>query len=197
MASAITHFVVGAALALPAIESSVIRRVMPGSAILVSAGMLAVAPDFDTFIMQASGIPYDSFLGHRGFFHSPFFLLLFAASLAAIATRRHPRRATVKVAVMWAGCTITHPLLDALTDGGSGVMPLFPFSEARLFFSWRPIHVSPISMARFFDHKHGIIVHAHATNLQDQKGVVTAGVDVLVHTVANQKIDDEFVALLK
>jgi len=46
-------------------------------------------------------------------------------------------------------------------------------------------------------HKHGIIVHAHATNLQDQKGVVKAGVDVLVHTVANEKIDDEFVALLK
>ena len=46
-------------------------------------------------------------------------------------------------------------------------------------------------------HKHGILVHAHATNLQDQKGVVKAGVDVLVHTVANEKIDDELVALLK
>ncbi|MBZ5673569.1 MAG: amidohydrolase family protein [Acidobacteriia bacterium] len=46
-------------------------------------------------------------------------------------------------------------------------------------------------------HKHGMLVHAHATNLQDQKGVVRAGVDVLVHTVANEKIDDELVALLK
>ena len=46
-------------------------------------------------------------------------------------------------------------------------------------------------------HKYGILVHAHATNLQDQKGVVKAGVDVLVHTVANEKIDDELVALLK
>lgn len=46
-------------------------------------------------------------------------------------------------------------------------------------------------------HKHGMMVHAHATNLQDQKGVVKAGVDVLVHTVANEKIDDELVALLK
>ncbi len=46
-------------------------------------------------------------------------------------------------------------------------------------------------------HKHGIIVHAHATNLEDQKAVVKAGVDVLVHTVANQKIDDEFMAILK
>ncbi|PWU12157.1 MAG: hypothetical protein C5B51_01135 [Terriglobia bacterium] len=46
-------------------------------------------------------------------------------------------------------------------------------------------------------HKHGITVHAHATNLQDQKGVVKAGVDVLVHTVAGEKLDDEFLALLK
>jgi imidazolonepropionase-like amidohydrolase len=46
-------------------------------------------------------------------------------------------------------------------------------------------------------HKHGMIVHAHATNLQDQKGVVKAGVDVLVHTVAAERIDDEFIAILK
>ena len=46
-------------------------------------------------------------------------------------------------------------------------------------------------------HKHGMTVHAHATNLQDQKGVVRAGVDVLVHTVMGEKIDDEFSAILK
>jgi imidazolonepropionase-like amidohydrolase len=46
-------------------------------------------------------------------------------------------------------------------------------------------------------HKHGIIVHAHVTRLEDQKAVVQAGVDVIVHTVQNRKIDDEFVALLK
>jgi inner membrane protein len=52
---------------------------------------------------------------------------------------------------MWAGCAITHPLLDALTDGGAGVMLLFPISDARLFFPWRPIHVSPLGIRRFFD----------------------------------------------
>ncbi len=46
-------------------------------------------------------------------------------------------------------------------------------------------------------HKHGMIVHAHATNLQDQKGVVEAGVDVLVHTLMAEKVDDEFLAILK
>jgi imidazolonepropionase-like amidohydrolase len=46
-------------------------------------------------------------------------------------------------------------------------------------------------------HRHGMLVHAHATNLQDQKGVVKAGVDVLVHTLVAEKLDDEFLAILK
>ena len=46
-------------------------------------------------------------------------------------------------------------------------------------------------------HKHGIVVHAHATQLPEQKEVVKAGIDVLVHTVASEKIDDEFIAILK
>jgi imidazolonepropionase-like amidohydrolase len=46
-------------------------------------------------------------------------------------------------------------------------------------------------------HKHGMLVHAHATTLADQKAVVRAGIDVLVHTVGNEKLDDEYLALLK
>jgi imidazolonepropionase-like amidohydrolase len=46
-------------------------------------------------------------------------------------------------------------------------------------------------------HKHGMIVHAHATTLPDQKAVVRAGIDVLVHMVQNEKLDDEFLTLLK
>jgi imidazolonepropionase-like amidohydrolase len=46
-------------------------------------------------------------------------------------------------------------------------------------------------------HKHHMIVHAHATTLPDQKAVVRAGVDVLVHMVQGEKLDDEYLALLK
>jgi imidazolonepropionase-like amidohydrolase len=46
-------------------------------------------------------------------------------------------------------------------------------------------------------HKHGMIVHAHATTLPDQKAVIAAGADVLVHLVQNEKLDDEYLALLK
>ena len=150
MASAITHFVVGAALALPALESE-IDTALPKWAIPVSAGLVAVAPDFDTLAMDLFGIPYNSFFGHRGFFHSPFFLLCSSAILAMIAARCQPWRVSARLAAMWGGCAITHPLLDAMTDGGLGVMLLFPISTARLFLPWRPIHVSPLSISRFFD----------------------------------------------
>jgi len=46
-------------------------------------------------------------------------------------------------------------------------------------------------------HKRGMLVHAHATTLPDQKAVVRAGVDVLIHLVQNEKIDDELMALLR
>ena len=46
-------------------------------------------------------------------------------------------------------------------------------------------------------HKHQMMVNAHATTLADQKAVVRAGVDVLVHIVVNEKVDDEYLALLR
>lgn len=46
-------------------------------------------------------------------------------------------------------------------------------------------------------HARGMTVHAHATTLPDQKSVVRAGADVLVHMVQNEKLDDEYLAILK
>jgi imidazolonepropionase-like amidohydrolase len=46
-------------------------------------------------------------------------------------------------------------------------------------------------------HRHHMMVHAHATTLADQKAVVSAGADVLVHLVQGEKLDDEYLALLK
>ena len=46
-------------------------------------------------------------------------------------------------------------------------------------------------------HKAGMMVHAHAIQLADQKAVVRAGADVLVHTVAAEKLDDEYIAILR
>lgn len=46
-------------------------------------------------------------------------------------------------------------------------------------------------------HQLGMRVHAHATTLPDQKAVVRAGADVLVHLVQNERLDDEYLALLR
>ena len=129
-------------------ESTALREAFPRWAIPVTAGLFAVAPDLDTYAMLGFDIPRGSFFSHRGFFHSPFFLVLLACTAAALVARGSAFR---WLALVWAGAAITHPLLDMLTDGGSGVMLLFPFSTARLFFPWRPIRVSPLSIARFFD----------------------------------------------
>jgi len=46
-------------------------------------------------------------------------------------------------------------------------------------------------------HRHQMMVNAHAIALEDQKAVVRAGVDVLVHTVGNEKVDEELLALVR
>ena len=59
--------------------------------------------------------------------------------------------------------------------------------------------LTPETMAAIIDeaHKHRMLVNAHATTLPDQKAVVRAGADVLVHMVQGEKIDDELVAILR
>jgi len=46
-------------------------------------------------------------------------------------------------------------------------------------------------------HKNRMLVNAHATTLPDQKAVVRAGADVLVHVVQGEKVDEELLALVR
>jgi imidazolonepropionase-like amidohydrolase len=46
-------------------------------------------------------------------------------------------------------------------------------------------------------HTRGMLVNAHATTLPDQKAVVRAGADVLVHVVQGEKVDEELLALVR
>jgi imidazolonepropionase-like amidohydrolase len=46
-------------------------------------------------------------------------------------------------------------------------------------------------------HKHNIKVHSHAMIGRDQKDILRAGADVIVHIVTTARIDDEEVALIK
>lgn len=114
---------------------------------LVAAGMLAaIAPDFDSIAFKL-GIAYADQFGHRGASHS----IAFAIALGVLAALCAPwLRTTRWRALLFIGaCTASHPLLDALTDGGLGVALLWPWSHERLFAPWRPIEVSPIGTGFF------------------------------------------------
>ena len=143
MASAFTHIVVGAAL-------SALGR-PPRVRLLLVLVALSVLPDLDV-VAFGLGIPYEHPLGHRGFTHS----LLFAAS-AGLAT---PWLAGIssptgsgywwRLAGLGFAATLSHGVLDALTNGGLGVGFLIPFSTDRFFLPWRPLLVSPLSPGAFF-----------------------------------------------
>jgi len=119
------------------------RERIPPRLAMVGAAM-AFLPDLDV-IGFPLGIGYASQWGHRGFTHS----LAFAALAAGLVALIWPRARSVGAFLFLFACMASHPLLDLLTDGGQGVMLLWPFDQTRLFLEWQPIRVSPIG-ARFF-----------------------------------------------
>lgn len=140
MPTIFTHAVVPLALGLALGRNTISPR-------LITAGMfVAIAPDFDTVAFKL-GIAYADQFGHRGASHS----LLFALAVGVLGAIFAPwLRTTRWRALLWlAFCTASHPLLDALTNGGLGVALLWPWSDTRIFAPWRPIAVSPIG-AGFF-----------------------------------------------
>ncbi|HSS20031.1 MAG TPA: metal-dependent hydrolase [Pyrinomonadaceae bacterium] len=116
----------------------------------VLTAICAMLPDVDA-IGFAFGVPYDSLLGHRGLTHSIAFAALVGLLVGFLASRVVPLSRS-KLVVYFALVTLSHPLLDALTNGGRGVALFAPFSNARYFSPWRPIEVSPIGM-RFFSER--------------------------------------------
>ncbi len=97
---------------------------------------LSMLPDADVLAFVV-GIPYAAPFGHRGASHSLAFAL--ACGLAVGLVGRRARLGALVAAVV-----ASHPLLDALTDGGLGVALLWPLSDQRVFAPWRPIPVAPI-----------------------------------------------------
>ena len=109
----------------------------------------AMLPDADA-IGFAFGVRYDSMLGHRGLTHSIAFALLVGLAVGMFAFGRRPTGpGKLQLVLYFALVTLSHPLLDAMTNGGLGVALLAPFSAERYFFPLRPIEVSPIGMQFF------------------------------------------------
>ena len=115
----------------------------------------AILPDLDV-LSFAHGISYSSTLGHRGITHSIFFAVL----VGVIVSFLFPKEEIVrwKLALYFAAVTVSHPLLDMLTNGGLGVALLAPFTNERFFSPWRPVEVSPIGVGFFSDRGLAVIL---------------------------------------
>ena len=112
--------------------------------------LCSILPDADVIAFKFN-IPYNSFWGHRGFSHSIVFALLLGIVLTVIFYRKHLfSKQGVLYATYFSLCTISHGVLDGLTNGGLGVAFFAPFDNTRYFFPWRPIQVSPIGASKFF-----------------------------------------------
>lgn len=145
MASAFSHAIAAVAIG----KATFIKRVDWKFWLL---GMFcAVVPDADAIGFKL-GIPYESMWGHRGITHSFFFAALLAVTVNLLCYKDVKPNTS-----RWWGLfaffflsTASHPILDAMTTGGLGVAFFAPFHNERYFFSYRPIQVSPIGVAKFF-----------------------------------------------
>ena len=62
--------------------------------------------------------------------------------------RARPRRGVHVASVLFV-LVASHGLLDAFTNGGDGIMILWPFDETRVFWYFRPIAVAPLRISDF------------------------------------------------
>jgi inner membrane protein len=123
--------------------------------LFMAAIVFSLLPDLDAIGFRF-GVSYASWLGHRGFSHSLFFALLCGAFGVWIAPWLKASRFLSGTLIFLA--VAGHIALDALTNGGLGVAAFWPFSDARHFFPWRPIKVSPLSLKAFFTTQRGLRV---------------------------------------
>jgi inner membrane protein len=118
----------------------------------------SVIPDAD--VIMHNWVEYDSFFGHRGFFHSFFFCLLLAFLLTHLFYKSEKPfgRNYLLFVLYFFLCGASHGLLDMMTSGGLGVAIFSPFENSRYFFGWRPIRVSPMSISKFFSGRAWVIL---------------------------------------
>jgi inner membrane protein len=109
----------------------------------------AVAPDLD-ILGSRFGVGLDTMLGHRGITHSFLFALLLSGLVVLLAFRQPVSGISRRALFLYFfAVTASHGLLDALVDGDWGVAFFAPFTAARYFLPWRPMHASPVGL-KFF-----------------------------------------------
>lgn len=140
MASLVGHVVAAGALGSVMLDTGEQRRVR------ILGLLLACLPDLDVVAFPL-GIPYAHAWGHRGATHSA--LMAGLLGLGALGLVRGARTPRARLGAYLFLATLSHGLLDMATSGGLGVALGWPWSDARWFWPWRPIRVSPIGVGPF------------------------------------------------
>lgn len=78
--------------------------------------------------------------------------------------------------------TISHSLLDALTDGGMGVALFSPFDNRRFFFPLRPIEVASFGVGWLFTRRGAAVLASELRWVWLPSGIL-AGIVLLLRTV--------------
>ena len=143
MASAFSHAIVALAMGKAFKNKELSWRE------LFLGAFCSVVPDFDVIGLYI-GIQYGDVWGHRGLTHSIMFAALLAGSLVAVWYRGRRAVAMMGLFLYFFLCTLSHGVLDAMTNGGLGVAFFSPFDTTRYFFPVRPVLVSPIGVSEFF-----------------------------------------------
>ena len=145
MASVITHSLLGFGIAY------MMPQKWRTNAFMWVATIAPSLPDLDVLGFYA-GVPYESFFGHRGFFHSLFFSFLLATFLALLVramAQKMQEISFIKLVLCLGSIISSHGILDAMTTGGHGIALFSPFYDARIFLPWRVIRVSPMHISAF------------------------------------------------
>jgi len=139
------HVVVALASARLRSEEGLRPRAWRQVAAYVALAMLPDADVLPSLFVTLKG-PLSS---HRGLTHTPLFAVLVGAVvglLCHLCSRRAPARALRAglIATLLVG---SHGLLDAMAQGGRGILFLWPLSLARFHCIWRPIPDIPAGLA--------------------------------------------------
>ena len=127
---------------LPLIGAAAVRPAISGR-LVIAAMACAMLPDAD-LLSRLFDMPHTHDLGHRGATHTILFALLVGLTGAWAGPLLRARRSVAAAFLFLA--TVSHPLTDMLTDGGKGMMMLWPLSHERFRWPVQPIEVSPIGV---------------------------------------------------
>lgn len=109
----------------------------------------SILPDIDVIAFKF-GVSWDSMWSHRGFTHSIFVAIIWTIIILILFHRKESYSIKTKLSAYYFLATMSHGILDAMTNGGNGIAFFAPFSIERYFLPWEVIQVSPIGIKNFF-----------------------------------------------